>query len=128
MNELSTTESTTAEVARVLRLHSFHYADEEQLQRGVADALTLAGAPFTREVRLDEFSRIDFMVHARCEVGIEAKIASAASSVSRQLDRYLKSDKVDGLVLVTTLRRHKKLAGMRLGKPVEVVWLGFAAL
>lgn len=121
-------ESTTAEVARILRLHSFHYADEEQLQRGVADALTLAGAPFTREVRLDQFSRIDFMVHAAYEIGIEAKIASAASSVSRQVDRYLKDDKVDGLVLLTTLRRHKPLAGTRLDKPVEVVWLGFAAL
>jgi hypothetical protein len=121
-------ESTTAEVARILRLHSFHYADEEQLQRGIGEALTLAGAPFTREVRLDRSSRIDFVVHARCEVGIEAKIASAASSVSRQVDRYLTNDNIDGLVLVTTLRRHKSLGGMRRGKPVEVVWLGFAAL
>lgn len=117
-----------AEVARVLREHRFRYEDEDALQRGVAEALEEAGAPFTREPRLDQHSRIDFIVHAVAEVGIEVKVNQSAPEVARQVKRYLKSDAIAGLVLVTTRRRHRNLDREDFEKPVEIVWLGVSGL
>jgi hypothetical protein len=111
----------TGEVARILRLYRFTYTTEDDLQRGIAEALTEAEAPFTREFQMDS-GRIDFMVHAACEVGIEVKVGGSPSAVGRQLMRYLKDDGLRGLVLVTSRRGHRKL--LAPGKPFEVVWLG----
>lgn len=117
----------TAELAQFLRGYTFKYSSEDALQLGIEEALTEAGAPFTRELRLDERSRIDFAVHALFEVGIEIKVDSAASEVERQVRRYLKHDAIDGLVLVTTRRRHRDLLRREFEKPFEVVWLGSSA-
>lgn len=114
----------------MLREYNFHYADEDALQRGIEEALGAAGAPFTRELRLDYSSRIDFMVHAAAEIGIEVKIAQSAPEVERQVRRYMKNDGVEGLVLVTTRRRHRTLedSDIEFDKPFQVVWLGKSGL
>ena len=117
-----------AEVARVLRLHRFNYRDEGALQKGIGLALNEAGAPFTREFHLDRYSRIDFQVHAKYEVGIEVKINGAASAVARQIRRYMASPLIHGLVLVTTRRRHRAIVDESFDKPLEIVWLGLSGL
>lgn len=122
-------KSTASEVARVLRMHTFNFDNEDELQQGIAKALELAGAPFSREVRLSPRDRIDFVVHARHEIGIEVKVTSTGRLLA-QVKRYLESDQIEGIVIVTTARAHKRLSGDHLwaGKSCEVVWLGFSSL
>jgi hypothetical protein len=118
----------TAEIARVLGLYRFHYGSEVDLQLGIEKALEDAGVPFTRELTFKKvLGRIDFMVHALYEVGIEVKIGGANTDVGRQLARYLKTDELDGIVLVTSKRRHRTFPTEFNGKPVSVVWLGHGA-
>lgn len=118
----------TAEIARLLNLYRFHYGNEDDLQRGIEQALEEAGADFTREAVLPgTFGRIDFMVHARHEIGIEVKVEGASTTVGRQVARYLKTDEVEGIILVTSKRRHRTFPKEFNGKPVEVVWLGHGA-
>src|SRR5258708_35581089 len=83
-----------APIIDVLATHRFSYATEDDLQRGLAAALAGAGFDVEREVRLDNRSRIDLLVG---RVGVEVKVAGAATSVLRQLRRYALSDRVDGL-------------------------------
>lgn len=118
----------TRSIADYLRAFRFHYGNEDDLQRGVEEALNQCGADFTREAILPGvYGRIDFMVHAKHEVGIELKVEGAASTVGRQVTRYLKCDQVEGIILVTSKRKHRKFPSEHLGKPVEVVWLGEGA-
>jgi hypothetical protein len=122
---MPSTQSTIAEVARILRLYRFHFSSEEELQRGIAEALTESDVPFVREARLSDRCRIDFVVPVLdCTIGIEVKVAGAPSSVMRQLNSYLRH--IDGIVLVTTRRKHRALG--KTGAPIEVVWLSLGAL
>lgn len=115
-------------IADYLRNFRFHYGNEEDLQRGVEEALNSCGADFTREEILPgTFGRIDFLVHAKYEIGVELKVEGAGSSVGRQLTRYLRCDRIDGIILVTSKRRHRSFPKEHEGKPVEIVWLGHSA-
>jgi hypothetical protein len=114
-------EGAVERVAEKIRAHRFHYADEDRLQRGLA---ALFGDQAEREVRLDSRSRIDLMVG---RVGIEVKVAGKPSAVLRQVERYLASDQLDGLVLVTTRVRHRPPAIVN-GKPVRTVSLAGGGL
>jgi hypothetical protein len=110
----------TQVIASVLRGYRFRYADEERLQEGIAAALVSAGFSVEREVRLDRYCRIDLLVG---RVGIEVKVAGREDEVQRQAGRYLQSDLIDGLVLVSSKVRHVRVAKELNGKPVEVVSL-----
>lgn len=108
------------EIADVIRRHRFRYADEAMLQEGLAAALEEAGVTVEREVRLDAHCRIDLMIG---RVGVEVKVNGTLAQVRRQVERYLKSDLLDGLVLVSGRARHVGLHGDFSGKPVRVVTL-----
>jgi hypothetical protein len=117
----------TRRIADAIRGCRFRYHDEDGLQRGIAAALEGAQWPVEREVRLDSRSRIDLLVDVQLprgsiHVGVEAKIASSPAAVLRQVRRYLDSDRIDGLVLVTTRVRHLAVATTS-DKPLEVVSL-----
>lgn len=117
----------TAEIARVLNLYRFHYGDEYALQDGVEEALKNAGVEYTREAQISS-GRIDFLVHALFEIGIEIKVDGAPSKVRRQFYRYLDDEAIEGLVVVTSRRRHRQFAGTHMtGKSIEIVWLGDGA-
>lgn len=118
------------QVANVVSAHRFRYASEARLQEGLAVALTQAGYNVRREVRLDARSRVDLIVepHRRLErVGVEVKVAGSRASVLRQVTRYLQSDEIDALVLVTSRVRHT-FAPIVAGKPLVVVQLAGAGL
>lgn len=126
-SEPSTPSELTQLVATMLRGHTFRYENEKMLQHGIEEALT--GLPVTPEFRIDGRSRIDFIVElSPFTIGIEIKVSSSPAEVARQLRRYLKSDQIDGIVLMTTRRRHRKLEKETFEKPMEVVWLGFAGV
>lgn len=104
------------DVLSALRATRFRWSTEEELQRGIAEVLELAGIPVRREVRLNCHDRIDLLVE---RVGVEVKTAGAWRDVERQLRRYLESDLLDELVLVTAKAVHRRIpqgdvAGKRL--------------
>lgn len=95
-----------SDVAQVVRGYRFVYASEEELQRGIAGALEREGYTVEYEAHLNARDRIDLLIG---RVGVEVKIAGSAAEVARQVDRYLASDLIDGLVLVTGRARHTLL-------------------
>jgi hypothetical protein len=112
-------------VAAAIRGYSFRYATEEALQAGLADALEATGFDVQREVRLDARSRLDLLVG---RVAVEVKVAGSTRGVRAQLVRYLMSDAIDGVVLVTNRVRHLALPSAAFGKPIVVVDLVGAGL
>jgi hypothetical protein len=94
------------------------YATERELQDAVAAALPDAG----REVELGA-GRIDFLTGDG--VGIEVKIAGAPPVVLRQLLGYAEDERVRGLLLVTTMRRHGWLPMVLRHKPLGIVFAGY---
>lgn len=115
---------TPADLAEALRRYRFRYADEYDLQQGIADALALERIPAEREVRLDDRCRVDLLAGA---IVVEVKIAGSVATVRRQLERYAAFDRVEGMVLVTGKARHRFPATLG-GKPLEVVSLVFDSL
>lgn len=95
--------ATAEDIIAAIHGFEFHYSDEHQLQEGLAAALTERGFDVRREVRLNSHDRIDLVVD---RVGIEVKIQGRAASVQRQCRRYLASDALDEVVLVTSRPRH----------------------
>lgn len=110
-----------AAVLVVLRGSRFLWANEVELQEGLAAAFDAAGLEVEREARLDGRSRIDFLVDG---VGVEVKVKGAWRDVSRQVDRYCASDKITGLVLVTAKALHDRVPLKSNGKQVWVHRVG----
>lgn len=93
--------------------------EEYDIHAAVAQALTDAGLEYEHEYRLGPRRRIDFRVG---RVGIEVKKGRPASSELRaQLQKYLESDALDGVVVVT--QRVTALPDAIGGKPVRLVSL-----
>lgn len=107
-----------------IRSFRFRYVNEDELQRGLTGALEQAGFVVRREVRLTARDRIDLLVG---RIGIEVKIAGNAETVNRQITRYLASDELDGVILVTSRVRHFEPAPTA-GKPVVVMQIAGAGL
>jgi hypothetical protein len=119
-----TPAESTALLADFLGEHTFRYTNEIVLHQGIATAL--GDFDVEREFKIDTRSRIDFLVNAAdgARIGIEVKVAQSAPEVERQCRRYLDSGWIDGLVLVTTRRRHKAIKPERFDKPLVILWLG----
>ena len=93
--------------------------EEYDIHAAVAEALAGAGLAFTHEYRLGSRCRIDFAVG---RVGIEVKKGRPATAqLVKQLRRYLASDDLDGVIVVT--QRATALPGTIHGKPVRLVSL-----
>lgn len=120
-------EAATVEaVEAVLRAHRFRYVSEEQLQESIAAVLAKTWADVRREVRLDAHNRIDVVVD---RIGVEVKVAGSHYDVARQCARYLTSDLIDGLVLITSRVRHLRAGGTGFeGKPFVVITIAGAGL
>lgn len=113
-------------VVAAIRAARFRYTGEEQLQEGLAAALAAAAIEAKREVLLYEgLGRIDLLCG---RVGVEVKVNGRAADVTRQCRRYLRSDRLDALVLVTIRARHLPLHGSVDGKPLVVVSLAASGL
>ena len=111
---------------QVLLLHSYHagYSWTDDLQRGIASVLGSMQISFEREFRLDEHSRIDFMVEGG--IGIEAKINGTSRDTWKQCVRYMEFSAVEELILVTVKSRHRD--GRLTGKPFHIAWLSAQSL
>lgn len=91
---------------------------EQRLQDALEAVLIDIGVTFEREVTLRKGDRIDFLVGS---IGIECKIDSSMNTVASQLLRYAESDRISGLILVTTRNTHRFGANELLSKPFRVM-------
>jgi hypothetical protein len=87
------------QVVETILAHRITGVDEYRLQAGLADVFTQQGLAFEREVVLTTADRIDFL-HPD-GIGIECKVKDSPSKVASQVVRYLRHDRVQGLILVT---------------------------
>lgn len=119
-----TPAEATSLLAEFIGEHTFRFEDEDALQRGLAQVL--GDFKVEREYRINSRNRIDFRVHTAdgARIGVEVKVAGAAPEVEAQCKRYLASGEIDGLVLVTTRRRHRTVEPSRFDKPFASIWLG----
>lgn len=107
-----------------IRGHLYRFANEDELQQGLAAALEAAGLDVAREVSVDARNRIDLMVG---RIGIEVKVKGGVAEVNRQLCRY--APHVDHLVLVTIKATHgQHLPDEIDGTPLTVVFIAEGAL
>ncbi len=96
--------------------------EESEFSRIVEDRLREAGVAFTAEVSLSPKDRIDFVAG---RIGIELKVQTSVAAMTRQLDRYAASEKIDWLVLVTASRKLGLSMPRELrGKGITTVILG----
>lgn len=118
------TDSLRPELDAVMAvLHStrFLWSTEDDLQRGLDQALRGAGLTVEREHRLDPRNRLDLLVGT---VGLEVKVKGDWRDVSRQVVRYCASDAIDSLVLVTCRSDHTKVPIISNAKPIIVHLVG----
>jgi hypothetical protein len=108
------------QLARFINSTVFRFSDERNLQDRIEDLLNSKGVEYVREVVLSPKNRIDFMSGT---IGIEVKVDSSATTVQRQLWRYAEDERIQSLILVTTLTKHRSIARELLGKPIIVVHL-----
>jgi hypothetical protein len=99
------------------RFHCYH---EDELQAAIAEVLHAASVDFLREEEISSGSRIDFLIGT---IGLEVKVQCSLAALTRQAHRYLQSDKVSDLIVVTTKSHHRQLPARLNGKPVVVVHL-----
>jgi hypothetical protein len=118
---------TAAAIERAITSRRFRYANEAELQRGLEQALTADGIEHEREVEIAPGCRVDFLAGG---VAVEVKIDGGCNEVLRQLHRYVGSDLVKALLLVTSRERHGQIrsVGQMNGKPIRVVTLKGALL
>lgn len=115
---------TAAEVAGAIRGNRYGFADEYDLQDGIAQALEAAEMPFEREVRVAG-GRLDFLVG---RIAVEVKITAPAGKVQRQIERYLEGGDVDGVVVVSMSPKARNIERLVAGKPVEIIVLAAGGL
>jgi len=108
---------TLEELIAAIDAHSFSFASEDELQRGLAEILPRSTR---REVRLSPKDRVDFMVGA---IGLEVKIKGSLAALTRQLHRYAQLDEIEALIVVTPLARLTRLPERLNGTPVRVCHL-----
>jgi len=103
------------EIEKALAGVRFTVSDEAELQRAVegvlCECIGFTSWMFDDQVKLTERDRIDFTIYDQLNkhqlpYGIELKVKGSAANVHRQLKRYAKTGKLQGLMLVTTLRKH----------------------
>lgn len=92
---------------------------EYDIHTQMAAAFDQAGLEYFHEYRLGPRCRIDFRIGS---IGIEVKKGRpATAALSRQLRRYLASEALSGMIVVT--QRGINLPATMLGKPVYVLSL-----
>jgi len=116
---MQTAKAMQAIISRLSVLRTPAIPGEYDIHGQISAALTDAGFDFTHEYKLGPRCRIDFCVG---HIGIEVKKGRPATSdLLRQLRRYLESDALDGMIVVT--QRVVNLPATICGKPVYVLSL-----
>lgn len=112
------------ELVKILSAQKLPTNPESATQDAIQHALELAGIEFSREHRLSDMERIDFLALGR--IGIEVKVQGAPRSIYRQLERYAELEVIQCLILVSS-RAMGKPATVK-NKPLFFVSIGRAWL
>lgn len=111
-------------LCEMIKSRHFRFTNEKYLQDGLELLFSDKNIEYWRELSLDKgrgnIGRIDFVIQ---NVGIEVKIDGTNSQLLRQIHKYLTTDTIDGLIVVTNLARLADLPAVINGKPVKVVHL-----
>lgn len=105
-------------ILKALRRYELRFGTESELQDAIADVLEREGIPFAREVTLGPRQRVDFMCGS---IAIEAKTRGSLSDLTRQVHGYLADDRVEAIVIATSLARLCQIPGTLRGKVVAPV-------
>lgn len=117
---------TLERLHQVLGSYRYSFANERDLQDGIAQALATRGIRFDREVVLGPKDRPDFMVDG---IAVEVKVDGTPAVILRQLDRYAAQKAVRAILLVTRKEQHARRFPEAIGgKPLDVLTLGANAL
>lgn len=108
------------ELMRGIAARRYRFCSEKELQASLAVVLEEDGIVFRRECRLSERDQIDFIVG---DVGIEVKTKGGLADLTRQVVRYMKSEEIGSVLVVTTLPRLAKLPASFGGKRIYVLTL-----
>ncbi len=93
--------------------------EEYDIHAAVAEALEQSGIEFIHECPIAPRCRIDFLAG---NIGIEIKKGKpTASTLKKQLERYLSSERLEGLLVV--MQSHILLPNMISGKPIQLISL-----
>ena len=115
----SLTPDMDAIVAALSAVRTPARPEEYDIHAAVARALDAAGLAYEHEYRLGPRRRVDFRVG---RVGIEVKKGRpVTAALTRQLRRYLESEALDAVIVVT--QRVTRLPAQIGGKPVYIVSL-----
>lgn len=125
-----------SQLANAIRGYRFSYVDEYELQQGVANVLEDVNAPARREYRISGKDRLDFFVPVALGddvdddwdppmrgVAIEVKISGSLTDLTIQVHRYMQSEEVVGVVVVTPKMRLTRMPAEINGKPLRVAHL-----
>ena len=105
------------EISTLITRTRFRFTDERQLQDEMENLFIAHNVPYIREFGLSSTDRIDFLCG---HIGVEVKIKSSMPAVQRQLWRYASDLRINALILVTTLTKHRAIAREMQKKPVFV--------
>lgn len=118
--------------------HRFRFANEKQLQDGLARAFAEGGMPpFVREYHLGPGDIADFLFYrdkAAYEgdtpplpgLLVEVKVDGPLAALTRQIHRYAGYDSVASILVVTNRSRLANLPDVLRGKPLRAVVLNGA--
>ncbi len=108
-------------IITALQSFRYSYADEREFQDGIEKALQQSFIPYERECLLEENGVIDFLCG---DVGVEVKIKGGVNEVRRQISRYAKNKRINGIIVATTRHAQLAISGNLNNKPVRSVFLG----
>lgn len=111
---------TADQMATMLSQFTFATSSEDILHGAVQEFFRSHEIQAQPEHALSARDRIDFYV-TEGKIGVECKIDGSANEVTRQLLRYAESANIDGLILVTSRNKHRKIPPTLGGKPVRIV-------
>lgn len=106
-------------IGLLLSRFRFRFSNEAELQDGIEKILqnTAFASIFSREVVIEDIGRPDFLVDG--DIAIETKIGGSANELMRQVARYAQSDRIQGILVVTSRATHTLPESFN-GKPVLV--------
>ena len=113
----------TTDVLAILRQYGYATGTEMLVHEGVARVLTTHGISFEREKVLSPRDRIEFYLPVQ-RLGIECKISGSEASVLRQCMRYMQSEWIDQLALMTNRNKHRRIPESLNKKPLHLVFIG----
>lgn len=109
------------EIVDAIKSKRFRFANEEELQAGIALCLGDRFGTVLKEHRFDGQNRIDFLLPDH-RVGIECKIAGSPAEVLPQLMRYADREEIGTLILVTgRIQLSRSMPAIVRDKPLIVV-------